>query len=285
MRWAVVGSKGMFGSEMLEFLEKNSQHASGFDRQNLNLEDDVSEIAETLAGFDGFDVIVNAVGFTAVDRAETEIFEANSVNAIFAGKLAHAAAGVGARFIHISTDYVFDGLSIASYKTSDPTNPKSAYGESKALGELLVSESGANYSILRTAWLYSAGGKNFAKTIAGALRTNGSVRVVGDQIGQPTWVRDLARVAFEVAQLEKMPKIVHAVASGQASWADFAREIAVSLGLSAESVFEVSSSEFESAAKRPAFSVLDNSNSPIEPIADWRERWHVAAPEVLREFL
>lgn len=282
MRWAVVGSNGMFGSEMIQFLGDQEQHVRGFDRLNLDLEQDVSELAGALSGFD---VIINAVGFTAVDRAESEIFEANSVNAIFAGKLAQAAAAVGARFIQISTDYVFDGLSTAPYKTSDPTNPQTAYGESKALGEQLVAESGAECSILRTAWLYSAGGKNFAKTIASALKANGAVRVVGDQVGQPTWVRDLARVAFEVSQLESMPKIVHAVASGQASWADFAREIAISLGLSVENVFEVSSSEFETAAKRPAFSVLDNSNSFIEPIADWRERWQVAAPEVLREFL
>ena len=282
MRWAVVGSNGMFGSEMIQFLENQEQHVRGFDRRNLSLEQDVSELARALSDFD---VIINAVGFTAVDRAESEIFEANAVNAIFAGKLAQAAAGVGARFIHISTDYVFDGLSIAPYKTNDPTNPQTAYGESKALGEQLVAESGADFSILRTAWLCSAGGKNFAKTIASALKANGAVRVVGDQVGQPTWVRDLARVAFEVAQLESMPKIVHAVASGQASWADFAREIAISLGLSVENVFEVSSAEFETAAKRPAFSVLDNSNSFIEPISDWRERWQVAAPEVLREFL
>jgi dTDP-4-dehydrorhamnose reductase len=153
------------------------------------------------------------------------------------------------------------------------------------LGEQLVASSGADYSISRTSWLYSAGGKNFAKTIARYLEANGSVRVVNDQIGQPTWARDLAEQVIAVAQLEEMPRIVHAVSSGQASWADFACEIAKSLGLGVESVIEVSSSEFKTAAKRPAFSVLDNSTFGIEPIGDWRERWAEAAPIVLAEFI
>jgi dTDP-4-dehydrorhamnose reductase len=167
---------------------------------------------------------------------------------------------------------------------TDQVNPQTAYGESKALGERLVAESGADYSILRTAWLYSVGGKNFANTIASILKSNGEARVVDDQIGQPTWAADLARVVFDVAQLNEMPRIVHAVSSGSGSWADFAREIAETLGLPRESVIAVSSAEFETAAKRPAYSVLDNSSSVIEPIGDWRERWRVAAPGVLQEF-
>jgi dTDP-4-dehydrorhamnose reductase len=228
--------------------------------------------------------LVNAAAFTAVDRAETEFFEANSVNAIFAGKLAQAAAQADVRLMQISTDYVFDGNATQPYKVTDQVNPQTAYGESKALGERLVAESGADYSILRTAWLYSVGGKNFANTIASILKSNGEARVVDDQIGQPTWAADLARVVFDVAQLNEMPRIVHAVSSGSGSWADFAREIAETLGLPRESVIAVSSAEFETAAKRPAYSVLDNSSSVIEPIGDWRERWRVAAPGVLQEF-
>jgi dTDP-4-dehydrorhamnose reductase len=282
MRWAVVGSSGMFGREMLKYLSAKNQDAVGFERSTLSAESSVDEISSLISGFD---VLVNAAGFTAVDLAETELFEANSVNAIFAGKLAQAAAQANVRFVHISTDYVFDGKASEPYKVTDALAPQTAYGESKALGEKLVAESGADYSILRTAWLYSAGGKNFAKTIASVLKSQGQARVVGDQIGQPTWAADLARMVFDVAQLNEMPRIVHATSSGSGSWADFAREIAGTLGMSSESVVEVSSAEFETAAKRPAFSVLDNSSSVIEPIGDWRERWAVAAPEVLREFL
>ena len=282
MRWAVVGSSGMFGREMLKYLSAKNQDAVGFERSAISAESSVDQIAALISDFD---VLVNAAGFTAVDRAETELFEANSVNAIFAGKLALAAAEANVRFMHISTDFVFDGKASEPYKVTDNGDPQTAYGESKALGEKLVTESGADYSIVRTAWLYSAGGKNFAKTIASILKSQGQARVVGDQIGQPTWAADLARVVFDVAQLKDMPRIVHATSSGSGSWADFAREIAGTLGMSSESVVEVSSAEFETAAKRPAYSVLDNSSSVIEPIGDWRERWAVAAPEVLREFL
>jgi dTDP-4-dehydrorhamnose reductase len=282
MRWAVVGSNGMFGREMLEYLSAKNQSAVGFDRASIRAESSVDEISSLISGFD---VLVNAAGFTAVDLAETELFEANSVNAIFAGKLAQAAAQADVRFIHISTDYVFDGNATQPYKVTDQVDPKTAYGESKALGEKLVAESGADYLILRTAWLYSAGGKNFAKTIASILKSQGQARVVGDQIGQPTWAADLARVVFDVAQLKEMPRIVHATSSGSGSWADFAREIAGTLGMASDSVIEVSSAEFETAAKRPAYSVLDNSSALIEPIGDWRERWIAAAPHMLRELL
>jgi dTDP-4-dehydrorhamnose reductase len=272
----------MFGADLVASLTKKNLEAVAFTRQNLNLESGLRALTQTLAGFD---VIVNCVGYTAVDDAESNQDEVKTVNGTYAGLLANVAATVGSRFVHISTDYVFDGLGSQPYKTNDPTNPQNVYGESKALGEQLVASSGADYSILRTSWLYSAGGKNFAKAIARYLKANGSVRVVNDQFGQPTWTLDLAEQVFEVARLEKMPRIVHAVSSGQASWADFAREIAKSLGLCVESVIEVSSSEFKTAAKRPAFSVLDNSARGIEPIGDWRERWAEAAPTVLAEFL
>jgi dTDP-4-dehydrorhamnose reductase len=203
------------------------------------------------------------------------------VNGIYAGALAQAAALAEARFIHISTDYVFDGLSQIPYKSSDTIDPKTAYGSSKALGEQLVGNSGADYSILRTAWLYGAKGSCFPRRIAESLRKDGRVSVVNDQLGQPTWTRDLAKIVLQVVKLEKMPRVVHATASGKTSWAGFTQEIAESIGMSASSVEEISSAEFPTAANRPSWSVLDNSSDVIAPIGDWRERWRVAAPEVL----
>ena len=279
MRIAVIGATGMFGSEMLSLLVAKGIDATGFDRSSIDL-----EIApESLAGeLGGFDVVVNAVAFTAVDRAEAEIYEANTVNGIYAGALAQAAKITGAKFIHMSTDYVFNGESEAPYKVNDQTDPQTSYGKSKALGEQLVAESGADYSILRTAWLYGANGGCFPKVTAEILKQNGSVKVVDDQIGQPTWTRDLAEMVLQVFRLGEMPRIVHATASGKTSWAGFAKEIAKSIGLSADSVAEISSADFPTAAKRPAWSVLDNSSEVITPIGDWRERWRVAAPEVLK---
>ncbi|MFM1787159.1 MAG: hypothetical protein RL228_1109 [Actinomycetota bacterium] len=280
MRIAVIGSTGMFGSDLLSLLNVKGIESKGFNRQSIDLE----QSAESLAiVFQGFDAVVNAVAFTAVDKAETEIYEANTVNGIYAGILSQASKIAGARFIHISTDYVFDGFSASPYKVDETTKPQTEYGKSKALGEQLVIESGSDYSILRTAWLYGANGRCFPKVIAELLRKNGNVSVVSDQIGQPTWTRDLAELVLQVLQLPDMPKIVHATASGQTSWAEFAKEVAQSIGLSSDSVIEISTVEFPTAAKRPAWSVLDNSSAELTSIGDWRERWREAAPEVLRE--
>jgi dTDP-4-dehydrorhamnose reductase len=279
MRIAVIGSKGMFGSDLLRLLNSTGIECQGFDRQNLDFEQSADSIAEILHGFDA---VINAVAFTAVDNAETEVYEANTVNGIYAGLLAQASKIAKSRFIHISTDYVFDGLSNLPYRVDAPINPQTEYGKSKALGEQLVAESGANYSILRTAWLYGANGRCFPTVMAELLRKNGSVSVVSDQIGQPTWTRDLAELVLQVLSLEEMPRIVHATASGKTSWAGFAKEIAETIGLSANSVQEISSAHFPRPAKRPAWSVLDNSSEVLTPIGDWRERWQEAAPEVLR---
>lgn len=283
MRWVVIGDKGLFGSEMAAYLEVKGESVSGFNRSNMNLE----ELPETLAQQIGpADVIVNAVGFTAVDRAETEPYEANTVNGIYAGKLAEVASINGAKFFHISTDYVFDGEALTPYSTQAETNPQSVYGKSKELGEQLVAQSGANYTIFRTAWLYGANGKNFAKTIAERLVDQGAVEVVGDQVGAPTWTRDLAEVVYAHGINSFNEKIVHAVAGGSGSWFDFAREVAAKLPDGEKySLNAISTEEFHTAAKRPAFSVLDSSETEGPIIGNWRERWRVAAPEVLSEFL
>ncbi len=280
MRIAVIGSTGMFGSDLLSLLNTKGIEGKGFDRRNLDFEQSAESIAEI---FKEFDAVVNAIAFTAVDKAETQVYEANTVNGIYAGLLAQASKTARSRFIHISTDYVFDGSSLVPYRVDAPINPQTAYGKSKALGEQLVAESGANYSILRTAWLYGAHGRCFPKVMAELLRKNGNVGVVSDQMGQPTWTRDLAEIVLQVLKLPEMPKVVHATASGETSWAEFAKEVAQSIELSPDLVKEISTAEFPTAAKRPAWSVLDNSSDVLTPIGDWRERWREAAPEVLGE--
>jgi dTDP-4-dehydrorhamnose reductase len=270
----------MFGSEMVELLRDRGFPVVGFNRSNLYLDDvSVEDLAKILGQFD---VVINAIAYTAVDKAESEIDEARAVNSILAGKLARAAASAEAKFMHISTDYVFSGTGTKPYSVAEMVDPQNEYGRSKALGEKLVAESGANYIIFRTAWLYGKFGRCFPKVIASALEKNGLAKVVGDQFGQPTWTRDLAEQVLSFSLLENAPKIVHAVASGEASWADFAKEVANSLGLTGtDSVESISSDEFPTAAKRPAWSVLDNSSDLIQPIGDWRERWMLAADEVL----
>jgi dTDP-4-dehydrorhamnose reductase len=283
MRWVVIGDKGLFGSEMVAYLEAKGEMVLRFNRSNLNLDELVESLSKQIGPAD---VLVNAIGFTAVDKAELELYEANTVNGVYAGKLAQVAAILGAKFFHISTDYVFDGESVTPYRTSAETNPKSVYGRSKELGEQLVAQAGENYTIFRTSWLYGAHGQNFAKTIAAKLLETGAVKVVNDQIGSPTWTRDLVEVVYAHGVNDFSEKIVHAVASGSGSWFDFAREVATTLP-DGDKYFlsPVSTEEYPTAAKRPAFSVLDNSQTKGPIIGDWHERWKVAAPEVLAEFL
>ena len=281
MKYAVIGDRGMFGQEMSYLLRDKGVDFSGFNRTNIDL--DVFTAAELATQLEEFQVIVNAVAYTAVDKAETEIFEANATNGIVAGKLAQASALLGARFIHISTDYVFDGNGTRPYGVADLVNPQSEYGRSKVLGEKLISESGADYTIFRTAWLYGQYGRCFPKVIADVLAKNGSAKVVGDQFGQPTWARDLAEQVFSYSRIGNSPKIVHAVASGKASWADFAVEVANSLGLNGKEAIEViETRDYPTRAKRPAWSVLDNSSLFVDPIDDWRERWKLAAEAIIR---
>lgn len=283
MRWVVIGDTGLFGSEMVAYLEAKGKLVSAFNRSNLHLDESPQSLAQQIGPAD---VVVNAIGFTAVDKAESELYEANTINGIYAGKLAEVAAIIRAKFFHISTDYVFDGDSFTPYRTSDVTNPQSVYGQSKELGEQLVAQSGANHTIFRTSWLYGANSMNFAKTIAAKLIDTGAVKVVSDQIGTPTWTRDLAEVVYAHGENDFNEKIVHAVAGGSGSWFDFAREVAAALPEGDKYFLSpVSIEEFPTAAKRPAFSVLDNSETKGPIIGDWHDRWKIAAPEVLAEFL
>ena len=275
MRFAVIGSQGMFGSEMVLFLKSQGQQVQGFSRDNIDLDSSINEIAAKLIGFD---LVINAVAYTAVDKAESEPEIANKVNGEYPEKLAKVSKNLGAGYFHISTDYVFDGLSTAPYAINHPRNPQGAYGRSKVLGEELIENSGANYTIFRTAWLYGAHGRCFPKVINDKASKGENLRVVNDQFGQPTWTKDLAAQVFAFSKLSTQSQIVHAVASGKASWFEFAKEV-----VGDYEVEPVSTDEFVTAAKRPAFSVLDNSSQLIEPIGDWRERWNLAKTEVLGE--
>jgi dTDP-4-dehydrorhamnose reductase len=273
MGFAVVGDRGMFGTEMVDLLNSKQRQVIGFNRDSIDLGASVAELAKQLQGFD---VVINSVAYTAVDKAESEQDMANLVNGEYAGKLAQAAKSVGAKFMHISTDYVFDGSATNPYPTTAPTNPKSAYGSSKLFGEELIDQSGANYTIFRTAWLYGKHGRCFPKVIFEKASKKEPLRVVDDQFGQPTWTKDLADQVLAFSELSEAPRIVHAVASGKTSWFEFAKEIVGNYPIE-----PVSSAEFITPAKRPSYSVLDNSSDLVTPIGDWRKRWQVAKTDVL----
>jgi dTDP-4-dehydrorhamnose reductase len=273
MRFAVIGNRGMLGSEMMLVLANRGHEVLGLNRETLNLDDSIDSIARQL---ESFDAVVNAVAYTAVDKAESEIELANLVNGDYAGKLARASKIVDGKFLHLSTDYVFDGNSEIPYSTDAIPNPQGAYGRSKLLGEKLVEESGANYTIFRTAWLYGAHGRCFPKVMHEKALRGDPLRVVNDQFGQPTWTKDLAEQILSYAQLDNAPAIVHCVSSGKASWFDFATEVVGDYPIE-----PVASGEFVTAAKRPKNSVLDNSSDLVAPIADWKQRWLAAKDDVL----
>jgi len=273
MRFAVIGDRGMFGAELVNILGSEQRQVVGFNRDSLNLNASFHELASRL---EGFEVIINAVAYTDVDQAESEPELANLVNGDYAGILAHVAKVVDAKFMHISTDYVFDGSANSPYPANAPTNPKSVYGSSKLLGENLISESAANYTIFRTAWLYGKHGRCFPKVMFDKASKSEPLRVVNDQFGQPTWTKDLALQVLAYSELVDAPKIVHAVSSGKTTWFEFAKEIVGDYPIE-----PVLSAEFVTPASRPGYSVLDNSSDVVTPIGDWRERWQVAKSEVL----
>ena len=187
--------------------------------------------------------------------------------------------------MQISTDYVFAGDATVPYPEGAPHAPLSAYGRSKAAGERAVRTAlPDDHLLVRTEWLYGAHGKCFPKTIAGAARARGSLTVVDDQVGQPTWTKDVADVVLRLVAVEAPSGTYHATSSGQTSWWGFAREVVEASGMDPEIVAPTTSADFERPAARPAWSVLGHDalvSLGIEPIGDWRDRWRTAAAEVL----
>jgi dTDP-4-dehydrorhamnose reductase len=207
------------------------------------------------------------------------------VNADAPRLLAAAAREHGARLVHVSTDYVFDGSASTPYPEDAPTSPVSVYGRTKAAGESAVREELSDgHLLVRTAWLYGAHGSCFPKTIARLAEERGEVSVVADEVGQPTWTRDVADVIVRLVRADAPSGTYHATSSGQCSWFDFARMVAVAAGLESSVVQPGSRADLVRPAPRPAYSVLGHEalrRIGLEPIGDWEERWAVAAPGVL----
>lgn len=229
----------------------------------------------------GVDVVVNCAAWTAVDDAETREAEAFAVNAVGAANLARAASAAGARLVHISTDYVFDGDASSPYEADDVVGPRSAYGRTKLAGEWAVRahDTAGRHLVLRTAWLYGRHGASFPRTIVRVARERGTVSVVTDQVGQPTWTSDVADLALRLVHAQAPGGIYHATSRGQASWWDFARAAVASAGLDPASVGTTTSDAFVRPAPRPAWSVLGHASlraAGVEPIGPWHDRWDAA---------
>jgi dTDP-4-dehydrorhamnose reductase len=219
-----------------------------------------------------------------VDAAEENEAPAFTVNAVGPAHLARAAHAAGARLVQISTDYVFDGHAEQPYAESAAPAPRSAYGRTKAAGEWAVRAEAPDHLIVRTAWLYGAGGGCFPKTIVRVARERGHVDVVDDQVGQPTWTVDLADLVMRLVAAQAPAGTYHGTSSGRCSWFDFAQASVVAGGMAADVVAPTTSEGFVRPAPRPAYSVLDHGALRaigVEPIGPWQERWAAAAATVL----
>jgi len=208
------------------------------------------------------DWIVNGAAYTAVDLAEEEPARAAAINDAAVGILAAAASRARARLLHLSTDFVFDGAANRAYLPNDATNPLSVYGATKLAGEKRARDGECAAIVLRTAWVYAAAGKNFVLTMLKMMREREQVRVVGDQIGTPTWTSGIAYAIRDLLEADAPAGIYHWTDLGVASWYDFAVAIqdeALERGLlnRAVSIVPIATPEYPTRARRPAFSVLD----------------------------
>jgi dTDP-4-dehydrorhamnose reductase len=219
-------------------------------------------------------IVINAAAYTQVDAAEEEHDAAFATNATGVANLATIAKSKNARVIHVSTDYVFDGVAREPYSEDSPTNPATVYGASKLAGEKLLRETLPDGSVIvRTAWLYGVPGSSFPATILGAAQTRDTLQVVTDQIGQPTWTRDVARMIRSLLESSVTSGVFHATNAGQASWWEFARRLFELAGWDPDRVLPTTSETFVRPAPRPAWSVLGHDNwekNGLPPPRHWR---------------
>jgi dTDP-4-dehydrorhamnose reductase len=234
---------------------------------------DITDASAVQRAVAGRVAVINAAAYTAVDKAEANEAVAREINARGAMNVARACADAGARLVHVSTDYVFNGLAASPYPEDAITDPRSAYGRSKLEGEIAVRSAHPNgATVVRTAWLYGAGGPSFVSTMLAKARAGDPVSVVTDQIGQPTWTRDLAgriRLLLDVA-----PGTYHATNSGACSWWDLAVAIYEEVGAPTVLVGQTTSAEFVRPAPRPAYSVLGDDaaqSAGLPEMPPWRE--------------
>jgi dTDP-4-dehydrorhamnose reductase len=284
MSWLITGGSGQLGIAVSQELDKNGIAFDAWSSKDLDItqSSNTSEAIEKLSPI----VIINCAAWTDVDGAESHEIDASRVNSDGPENLAIAAKRCNSKLIHVSTDYVFSGDSQSPWQIADEINPQSAYGRTKAQGESRVLATySENSFIVRTAWLYSPWGKNFAKTMTKlAIKGTGEVRVVDDQVGQPTLASDLAKQLVELGLSTSPTGIYHGTNSGQASWYEFAQEIFKLAGADVGRVTPVSSSEYPRPAKRPSYSVLSHdawANTSVKAMRDWRIALAEALPSII----
>ena len=268
MRLLVLGSGGMLGRAVVRDATRLGHDVVARARTDLDITDP-DRVSHTVAEI-APRAIVNCAGFTDVDGAEGHEPEATRVNGDGPGNVARAAAEAGARVVHVSTDYVFDGSKGDPWLESDSVAPLQAYGRTKLAGEIAVAESGAEHAIVRTAWLFGAGGPNFVATMLRLGAERDEVTVVSDQRGGPTWTGHLAAALIEVAERDGDVGLFHASGNGACSWYEFAVEIFDRARLRCR-VVPTTSERFARPARRPAYSVLGTEREPGIVLPAWQD--------------
>ena len=265
----VTGANGQLGSE-IKVLASQYPH---FDFVFTDIDDfPLDKAEEIIANFKGIqpDIVINCAAYTAVDKAEQDQTTADAINHLAIATLASLCQEAGAKLVHVSTDYVFDGSSPVAYTEEDLPNPKSVYGATKLAGEIACLKNCPESIIIRTAWVYSEFGNNFVKTMLRLMTERDSLGVVNDQVGSPTYAADLAQVILTILDSSKWdPGIYHYSNAGEISWFDFASDIKEIAHKTCD-IKGIPASSYPTPAERPAFSLLDKSKIKavygIEPI-------------------
>mgnify|MGYP000111978400 CR=1 FL=1 len=282
----IIGSSGQLGTELQSTAPTSTDfNLSFFNRNELDI-----TTASGIALISSLkpSIVINASAYTKVDLAESEQALAFASNHTGVEQLAKACAAINCRLIHISTDFVFDGNNSKPYEPLDKTNPLSIYGESKLKGEQAITNTpNLSHVIIRTSWVYSAAGQNFVKTMLKLFTQRPDLNVVYDQIGSPTWAKDLAQVIWAFVDKNELTGCYHYTNAGVASWYDFAtaiQEEANALGLidSHCSISAIPSSAYPTPAKRPHFSVL-NCQSLEHDLQITRPHWRQSLRNMLKE--
>ncbi|GGM88862.1 dTDP-4-dehydrorhamnose reductase [Dactylosporangium sucinum] len=267
-RYLVTGAGGMLGHDLLDVLQGRDVTAA------TRAELDVTDPAKVRDVVAGHDVVFNAAAWTNVDGAEADEAAATAVNGTAVAALAEACAATGARLVHVSTDYVFPGDATEPYAEDAPTAPINAYGRSKLAGEraVLATLPSAGY-VVRTAWLYGAHGNNFVRTMLRLAGEREFVEVVTDQVGQPTWSRDLAERLVALADAQAPAGVYHGTASGLTSWHGLAAAVFELAGHDPARVRTTTSAAYVRPAPRPAYSALGHDRwaaAGMPPMREWR---------------
>ncbi|PKN71610.1 MAG: dTDP-4-dehydrorhamnose reductase [Deltaproteobacteria bacterium HGW-Deltaproteobacteria-12] len=278
MKILLLGHRGMLGSDILYQLGRKYE-VTGLDMDEI----DISSPEQCRKAIDENtpNVVINAAAYTNVDGCEKERDLCFAVNAEAVKNIAESCRGKNIRLVHFSTDYVFDGKGKEPYTEDSPCHPVNVYGASKLAGELYLQELSNNYILIRTAWLYGKNGKNFVRTILEAARTKNKLEVVDDQIGSPTYTKDIA-AAVDLLLERNITGIFHITNRGSCSWFQFTEKILQEAGIAGVKVLPIKSDQLSRPAKRPHFSVLSMQKF-IRVTGKTMQPWQLALQDYLQK--